>query len=238
MATFIKDGVYVYIARENTVSDAHTGTTGKMLSTLARSAILGLGNNNGSGGTSTNANQIYQQIEDVTGVSIGSYGQEYDTFQNLQDAFDHDIEIKAMGSGSCDFIMKSGNNVTYNLLDHRELKAMAAVFPNGWNKVSADVANTAEFDPSLDTATAMADDERGYAILVRQSYGTDNLYWCFHNCKISCSISFANRQASRGTLSWEDARYVTFDTHATEVAIGNSFHNSGVKAVGWHTSTE
>ena len=234
MATFLKDGVYVYIARENTVSDAHTGTTGKMLSTLARSAILGLGNNNGSGGTSTNANQIYQQIEDVTGVSIGSYGQEFDTFQNLQDAFDHDIEIKAVGGGSCDFIMKSGNEVSNNIVDHTELKVLAAEYPNGWNEANTNIAN---FDTSKDTATTMATDERGYAILVRQQYGTDNLYWCFHNCKISCSISFANRQASRGTLSWEDARYVTFDTHATELVVG-THHNSGVKAVGWHTSTE
>ena len=234
MATFLKDGVYVYIARENTVSDNHTGSTGKMLSTLVRNAILALGNNDGSGGTSTNANQIYQQIEDVTGVSIGSYGQEYDTFQNLQDAFDHDIEIKATGSGSCDFIMKSGNEVSNNILDHTELKALAAEYQNGWNEANSNIAN---FDPSKDTATTMATDERGYAILVRQVYGTDNLYWCFHNCKISCSISFASKQASRGTLTWEDARYVTFDTHATELVVG-THHNSGVKAVGWHTSTE
>lgn len=234
MATFIKDGVYVYIARENTVSDAFTGSTGKQLSTLVMNGVKALGANDGDSTYSASGNQFYSQIEDVTGVSIGSYGQEYDTFQNLQDAFDHDIEIKAMGSGSCDFIMKSGNEVTNNLLDHTELKAVAAEYPNGWNDVAS---NVAVWDPSKDTKTTMVLDDRGYAILVRQSYGTNNLYWCFHNCKISCSISFANRQASRGTLSWEDARYVTFDTHATELVVG-THHNSGVKAVGWHTSTE
>ena len=237
MATFIKDGVYVYIARENTVSDAFGGTTGSHLSTLAKGGVNALSNNNGSGGSETTGDQVYNQIENITGVSIGSYGQEYDTFQSLADAFDHDIEIKAMGSGSCDFVMKSGTDVSNNMLSHTELKAMAAEFPNGWNKVNASVANTAEFDPALDTATTMASDERGYSILVRQQYGTDNLYWCFHNCKISCSISFASKQASRGTLSWEDARYVTFDTHATELVVG-THHNSGVKAQGWHTSTE
>ena len=93
---------------------------------------------------------------------------------------------------------------------------LAAEYPNGWNEANSNIAN---FDTSKDTATTMATDERGYAILVRQQYGTDNLYWCFHNCKISCSISFANRQATRGTLSWEDARYVTFDTSATELVV-------------------
>jgi len=234
MATFLKDGVYVYIARENTLSDAFTGSTGKQLSTLTKSGVMALGANDGSGGTSTNGNQLYQQVEDVTGVSIGGYGQEYDTFQSLADAFDHDIEIKQMGSGSCDFIVKQGTNVTNNVLDHLDIKALAKDFPNGWNAVSG---NIAAFDPALDTKNTMALDDRGYAILVRQVYGTDNLYWCFHNCKISCSISFANRQATRGTLSWEDARYVTFDTHATELEVG-THHNSGVKAAGWHTSTE
>ena len=213
MATFLKDGVYVYIARENTLSDAFTGSTGKQLSTLTKSGVMALGANDGSGGTSSNANQLYQQVAD---------------------AFDHDIEIKQMGSGSCDFIVKKGTNVTNNVLDHLDIKALAKDFPNGWNAVSA---NIAAFDPALDTKNTMALDDRGYAILVRQVYGTDNLYWCFHNCKISCSISFANRQATRGTLSWEDARYVTFDTHATELVVG-THHNSGVKAAGWHTSTE
>lgn len=226
MATFLKDGVYVYIARENVLSDAFNGTTGKHLSTLTKTGVQALGASTG--------NQKYQQVEDVTGVSIGGYGQEYDTFQTLADAFDHDIEIKQMGSGSCDFIVKSGNNVSNNVLDHLELKALAKDFPNGYNAVTS---NIAAFDPALDTKNTMVDDDRGYAILVRQVYGGDNLYWCFHNCKISCSISFANRQATRGTLSWEDARYVTFDTSATELVVG-THHNSGVAAVGFNTSTE
>lgn len=226
MATFLKDGVYVYIARENVLSDAFNGTTGKHLSTLTKTGVQALGASTGD--------QKYQQVEDVTGVSIGGYGQEYDTFQTLADAFDHDIEIKQMGSGSCDFIVKSGNNVSNNALDHLEIKALAKDFPNGYNAVTS---NIAAFDPALDTKNTMVDDDRGYAILVRQVYGGDNLYWCFHNCKISCSISFANRQATRGTLSWEDARYVTFDTSATELVVG-THHNSGVAAVGFNTSTE
>ena len=234
MATFLKDGVYVYIARENAVSDAYTGSTGKQLSSLVMNGIKALGANDGDGTFSASTNQHYQQIENVTGVSIGSYGQEYDTFQSLADAFDHDIEIKAMGSGSCDFVMKSGCEVTNNLLDHTELKALAAEYPNGWNEANTNIAN---FNPSKDNKTAIDTDDRGYAILVRQQYGGDNLYWCFHNCKISCSISFASKQASRGTLTWEDARYVTFDTHATELVVGDH-HHSDAKAVGWHTSTE
>ena len=51
MATFLKDGVYVYIARENTVSDAFSGSTGKHLSTLAKGGVNALSNNNGSGGS-------------------------------------------------------------------------------------------------------------------------------------------------------------------------------------------
>ena len=234
MATFLKDGVYVYIARENAVSDAYTGSTGKQLSSLVMNGIKALGANDGDGTFSASTNQHYQQIENVTGVSIGSYGQEYDTFQSLADAFDHDIEIKAMGSGSVDFVMKSGNEVSNNELDHTELKAVASEYPNGWNAVDS---NVAVWDPSKDTATTMATDTRGYAILVRQQYGSDNLYWCFHNCKISCSISFASKQASRGTLSWEDARYVTFDTDAAEPVVGTNFHNSGSRAKGWHTAT-
>lgn len=86
MATFLKDGVYVYIARENALNDAFSGTTGKHLSTLTKTGVQALG--------ASTANQVYQQIEDVTGVSIGGYGLEYDTFQTLADNFDHDIEIK------------------------------------------------------------------------------------------------------------------------------------------------
>tara|TARA_Y100001938_G_C8084936_1_gene431371 strand:+ start:801 stop:1481 length:681 start_codon:yes stop_codon:yes gene_type:complete len=226
MATFLKDGVYVYIARENALNDAFSGTTGKHLSTLTKTGVQALG--------ASTTDQKYQQIEDVTGVSIGGYGLEYDTFQTLADNFDHDIEIKEMGSGSVDFIVKSGNNVSNNNLDHLELKAIAKDFPNGYNEVNSNIAG---FDTSIDTKTAVDTDDRGYAILVRQVYGGDNLYWCFHNCKISCSISFANRQATRGSMSWEDARYVTFDTSSTELVVG-THHHSDAKAEGFHTATE
>ena len=47
--------------------------------------------------------------------------------------------------------------------------------------------------------------------------------WVFHNVKIGCSISFANKQASRGTLTWEDARFVQFFNMANAVNSSTSY---------------
>ena len=203
MATFLKGAVKVFIARENKVNDAYNGTYESSLAQDANQLWP------------SDANREFFQIPGVTGVSIGGFGQEFDTFQTLNDAFDHDIEIKEMGSGSCDFIMEYGRTSSAGQIALEELKAMAYYYPNGWNE---EVSNVANFDPTEDNHVTRATDDRGYAIVIEQltGDGTNSLYWCFDNCKIGCSISFANRQASRATLTWDDARYVSFDEGADD----------------------
>jgi len=205
MTTFLKGAVKVFIARANDVSDQYAASDGPNASTLVKNACEVWDNDTGR--------ELYL-IPGVTGVSIGGMGKEFDTFQTLGDAFDHDIEIKEMGSGSCDFVMEYDRTVGATGIPHEHLKALAYEFPNGWNTVTAGSGgNYATFNATLDTAVTRAADERGYQIVIEQKTGdgTNSLYWCFSNCKIGCSISFANRQASRGTLTWDDARYVSFD---------------------------
>ena len=213
MTTFLKGAVKVFIARENVINDAFGGT---YESALAQDA-----NQLWASGTG----RAFYQIPGVTGVSIGGFGQEFDTFQTLNDAFDHDIEIKEMGSGSCDFIMEYGRTSGATGIALEVLKAMAYYYPNGWNKATS---NVAEFDPTDDANVTRATDDRGYAIVIEQKTGdgTNSLYWCFDNCKIGCSISFANRQASRATLTWEDARYVSFDQSTDDgITSGSTTHS-------------
>ena len=222
MATFIKDAVRVFIARENDV-EVNWSYTGN---TLLKSALDALGDNA--------TTKVLMEVENVTGVSIGSYGKEFDTYQTLADTFDHDIEIKETGSGSCDFVASDGNNVSNNLLSHDELWALAMEMPNGYNTNSG---TEAVFDAGLDTATTRAADERGYAIIVQQKISASKyLFWCFDNCKINCTVSFANRQASRGTLSWEDARYISFDTASSAIDTGGAVHDE-TTTTGWSTQT-
>ena len=227
--TFIKDAVKVFIARENTIDSTHAGAyTNQDGSTIAIEAGKKL--SGGSGVT----DMLLFEIPHITGVSIGSFGLEFDTYQSLADAFDHDINIKETGSGSCDFIIKEDTTTTN--FDHLMLKALAYYFPNGWNEIDDGVANTPRFNPTRDVRTTRADDSRGYAIIVQQQVTSSNfLFWCFDNCKIGCSISFANRQASRGTFTWDDARYVSFDTHSSAI-LATSDHNEGY-AKGWHTDS-
>jgi len=209
MTTFLKGAVKVFIARANDVSDTYAATDGPNASTLVKNACEIWDGD---------ADRELYLIPGVTGVSIGGYGKEFDTFQTLGDAFDHDIEIKEMGSGSCDFIMEYNRTAGSTGIPHEHLKALAYEFPNGWNTYTAGSGgNYATFDPTLDTAVTRAADERGYQIIIEQltGDGSNSLYWCFSNCKIGCSISFANRQASRGTLTWDDARYVSFDEAAS-----------------------
>ena len=229
--TFIKDAVKVFIARENTVSDAHNGAyTDQDGSALVEAAVVTLAG-------SSAANMVLYEIPHVTGVSIGSFGKEFDTYQSLGDAFDHDIEVKESGSGSCDFIMKEDTAAAN--WDHLQLKALAYYFPNGWNEIDDGVANTPRFNPTRDVQTTRADDSRGYALIVQQEIASNKfMFWCFDNCKIGCSISFASRQASRGTLSWEDARYVSFDTHTAGITSGSDdHHDDGTYAKGWHSAS-
>ena len=216
MATFLKGAVKVFIARANETNDTYAATDGPNASTLAKNATeLWDGD----------ANREYFLVPGVTGVSIGGFGKEFDTFQRLDDAFDHEIEIKETGSGSCDFIMEYNRTAGNTGISHEHLKALAYYWPNGWNAVKAGSGgNYAVWDATLDAPLATGasattgfngrvDHYRGYNILIEQKTGdgTNSIYWCFHNCKISCSISFASKQASRGSFSWEDARYVTWD---------------------------
>jgi hypothetical protein len=223
MTTFIKGAVKVFIARENVVNADYSGdyATEADGSVLAEAAVRAIASSTGG----DSATRVLFPIPGVTGVSIGGFGQEFDTYQTLNDAFDHDIEIKNTGSGSCDFIMEYDRTTGAAGIAHEELKALAYYWPNGWNE-EVGTTNVPHFNPTADTAVTRAADARGYCIIVQQAVGNgDNLYWCFDNCKIGCSISFANRQASRGTLTWDDARYVSFDESADELDPGVDVHS-------------
>jgi len=231
MATFIKDAVKVYIARENAIDMSSFSVTSGVLSDLGASRLSSTaGSVGGLTGGSLGTSRTYYPVDNVTGVSIGSYGKEYDTYQSLADPYDHDIEIKMTGSGSADFIMKetSAHTGSNDDWDHMLLKGLAYDLPNGWNSTDS---NNPLWDPTDDndvptsfTSGTPATDERGYAIVVEQKISASSyLMWVFHNVKIGCSISFANKQASRGTLTWEDARFVQFFNMANAVNSGSSY---------------
>ena len=139
-----------------------------------------------------------------------------------------------MGSGSCDFIMEYGRTSGSTGVALEVLKALAYYYPNGWNEAAL-TANVAGFDPTDDANVTRATDDRGYAIVIEQltGDGTNSLYWCFDNCKIGCSISFANRQASRGTLTWDDARYVSFDQSTDDGITSGTTQHSDSTAKGF-----
>jgi len=218
MATFLKGAVKVYIARANELQDPFSATDGPNASTLAKNACELWDNK---------TTREYYVVPGVTGVSINGFGKEFDTYQTLGDAFDHDIEIKETGSGSCDFVMEYNRTAGATGISHEHLKALAYYWPNGFNAAKAGSGgNYAVWDATIDAPLATgstgfdgrANHYRGYNIVIEQKTGdgTNSIYWCFHNCKISCSISFASKQASRGSFSWEDARYVTWDEAADD----------------------
>ena len=238
MVTFLKGAVEVFIARENAVGATYTSTAANHdSSALLEAAVRALAGSTGG----SSATRVLFKIPGVTGVSIGSFGNEFDTYQTVDNAFDHDIEIKNTGSGSCDFVFEYGRTTGAAGIAHEELKALAYYLPNGWNE--ANPSESPFFNAAKDMSTARGsgvgtgtvtdgvaktDDQRGYCIIVAQAVGDgNNLYWCFDNCKISCSVSFASKQASRGTLTWDDARYVSFDEHADELVAGTDVHNDG-----------
>ena len=230
MATFIKDAVKVFIARENAIDMSSFSPTGGVLSDLAIYQM----SVDGIGASTLGALRRFYEIENITGVSIGNYGKENDTYQTLADPYDHDIEIKLTGSGSCDFIMKQSEAHTGTDADwdHMLLKGLAYDWPNGWNDK---VSNEPVWDPTDDndvpnsftggtgTDALPPTDERGYLVVVEQKIASSNfLHWGFHNVKIGCSISFANRQASRGSFTWDDARFVQFLNVANAVNSSTS----------------
>ena len=223
MATFIKDAVKVYIARENAINMSSFSPVAGVLSDLAVYQLCV----DGVGDSTLGAKRRFYEVENVTGVSIGSYGKEFDTYQSLADPYDHDIEIKLIGSGSCDFIMKQSEAHTGTDADwdHMLLKGLAYEWPNGWNDKGTvgGTGNRPIWDPTDDddipnsfTGGGATDglpptDERGYLVVVEQKIATSNfLQWGFQNVKIGCSVSFANKQASRGSFTWDDARFVQF----------------------------
>ena len=222
MVTYLKGAVKVFLARENVVNNAYGGTYESSLAQDANQIWAG------------DANREFVQIPGVTGVTINNFGQEFDTFQVLNDAFDHDIEIKESGSGSCDFVMDYARSTGSTGFATEELKALAYYYPNGWNE-AAIVSNVAGFDPTDDFNVTRATDDRGYAIVIEQKTGdgTNSLYWCFDNCKIGCSISFASKQASRGTFTWDDARYVSFDESTDDGITSGTTQHSDSDAKGF-----
>ena len=163
----------------------------------------------GAAGTPT-----YAVITHKASASIDTFGPTYDTYQSLEDDFDHDIEIRATGSGSMEFVPNYNTDGVGTIPYHRLIYA-GTYYPNGF---TIDAGSDLYYKPEDDTATTKATDMRGYAVVVEQHItGTTWYMWTFHNAKISCSPAFGPQKATRATLSWEDARYIDFeiDTSAT-----------------------
>ena len=182
-------------------------------------AITNMGTDGGTNslvdGTATGT---YAVITEKGSATIDDFGPMYDTYQALEDDFDHDIEIRKRGGGSIEFVA-SHDGASATAVPLIYLIYAATHFPNGFTNIDT---NVAFYNAAYDVEVTKAADHRGYAIILEQQVSASVFYqWIFHNAKIGCSISPGPQKATRATLTWEDARYIsvgfsgsTFGDHA------------------------
>jgi len=218
----IKGPIKVFIARENAETAAYSGTPA-----LAHAGMVILGPASG-------ATQPLLLIGSSTGVSIGSFGKTYDTYDAIGNPYSHDIEIRYDGAGSVDVIAIDDSTITS--WDHLQLASLALDYPNGWNELNG---TAGVWNPAIDNFSTMANDTRGYAVVIQQEIEHDDVggtiayhFWVFHNCKISASVSLNPKQATKMTFSWEDAHYVeSVRKDTTGITSGTSVHSDTLDTV-------
>jgi hypothetical protein len=178
--------------------------------------VTNFGTDGGSNALVDNVDATYAIITEKGSASVDEFGPVYDTYQALEDDYDHEIEIRKRGGGSIEFVPNHGDGASGSVPFIYLLYA-AIHFPNGMTNV---VSNVGYYNPAFDTAITKATDLRGYAVVLEQFVSTGVYYtWTFHNAKISCSVTPGAQKATRATLTWEDARYISIDKAGT--SFGN-----------------
>jgi hypothetical protein len=169
--------------------------------------VTNFGTDGGDNALVDNADLTYAIITEKGSASIDEFGPVYDTYQALEDDFDHEIEIRKRGGGSIEFVPNHGDG-SDGAIPFVYLMYAAAHFPRGFTTVDT---NLAYYNAAYDVAVSKVTDLLGYAMVLEQ-YVTTSVYytWTFHNAKISVSPSPGPQAATRATLSWEDARYIEF----------------------------
>ena len=169
-------------------------------------AVTNMGTDGGTQSLVDNANLTYAVVTEKGSATIDDFGPMYDDYQSLEDDFDHQIEIRKRGGGSIEFVA-SHDGASAVAVPFLYLLYAATHFPNGFTNI---VSNLAYYNAAYDTAVSEVTDHRGYGIILEQ-YVTTSVYyqWIFHNAKIGCSISPGPQKATRATLTWEDARYIS-----------------------------
>lgn len=162
------------------------------------------------------ADQTYAVVALNTDATIDNIGPEYETFQDIADNYDHDIELRQVGAGSCEF--KAQDDSTAANFDFFNLQYAGIYFPNG---ASNTAAGAAAWNATQDTAITKATDLRGWAVVLEQQNDINTSIWyqyTFHNAKIEVKPSFGPKRATTGSLRWSDARYCDFASSGTTFA--------------------
>jgi hypothetical protein len=146
-----------------------------------------------------------------TDVTIDSAEYEQETFQDVEDHYDHYINLRYNGSGS--FVAKAVDETVAATLDSYNLYYAGLHLPNGdCDSAAGDLDWNGAGDVN---AGVQASDLRGYAIAVEQQVGAAIFYlWVFHNCRIKVTPGRSPKQAMTVTVNWDDARTVEFSQTA------------------------
>jgi hypothetical protein len=197
-STFVVQGAKLGMVLENDGA-SHTGA-----------------NTTGVGSLYDNADQTYVILAHKTDVTIDTAEYEQESFQTVDDHYDHYINLRYNGAGSCTFKAMDDSDdpgdMAFNVL------YAALHLPNGSDTPAGAVDLT--WNGALDTnAGTQTTDLRGYAVAVEQQVSASRfLVWTFHNCRIKATPARSPKQAMTVNLSWSDARTVEFTVEATTLA--------------------
>lgn len=194
-AAFVKEACKVGIVLEND-SASHTGT-----------------NTTGVGALYDTSDQTYCVASFKTDVTIDTAEYEQETFQTVDDHYDHYINLRYNGAGSCTF--KAQDDADAADFDAANLLYAALHLPNGSTTPAG--ATDLTWNGALDTnAGTKNTDLRGYAVVVEQKVSASIfLVWTFHNCKIKATPGRSPKQGMTVNLRWDDARHVDFSVEAS-----------------------
>jgi hypothetical protein len=177
------------------------------------SGTYNLNHSNYMGGLYCPTDKTYRAFTVALSASIESIESVYETFQHLGDNFDHSLEIRANGSGSVKIYLIDDDTTETSgtIVDAFNLLYAYKNFPFGVTNTS--ISTDAEYNAldDLTNAGVIANDKRGYAIIVElKTAGADRYKQIvFHNARIEVTIDqIQPGKATQATLKWSDARYV------------------------------
>ena len=209
---FIKGPVKLGIVMELDNAPSDTTDFQYPRGTTVTYGVDNIGAHAGFGSLCDTTNLTYALITEKGSVSIDSFGQEFDTYDTLENYYSHDIDIREIGGGSCEFVTSYiGTQASGDPASIMYLQYASAFLPNGFTTNDIDGSTQAGYAPEEDTAITKLTDHRGYAIIVEQEVSsTVFLQWIFHNAKIDFTSTFGSKKATRGSLKWSDARYIQY----------------------------